>query len=562
MPIRYFAFYVLSAVLGVVPHGILAATNTVTFTGAFSSPDGASINYASINDNGDVIFSTVNNNAYRRSASGTVTQLSFPGATGTSARGINNSGEVAGMYYSSNGGHPFLCYATGAYIDLSTESIPFDNRQSSLLTVDGINNAGTVTGSADGVGIVETLNFIRDSSGNLTSFNYSSASYTSGINDLGQIIGLYTVSFSPEAVYVLKGFMRSADGSIRLLNELDALPLPPCSGYVCVQMPYSLLGINNAGDILAGATIHPPAGFCCWYYLLHPDSTLDGLLLPLPAGDASAVLLGFNNKGQVVGAGGTAANNQGFIGTYQTSSAPAIQPGGIVPLYSTATTVQSGEWVSLFGTNLASSTATWKGDFPTSLAGASVTIDGKAGYLLYASPGQINFQVPDDTTTGAVPVVVTTANGTATSTVILGPFGPSFSLLDTKHVAGIIPRANGSGAYGGGSYDILGPTGTSLGYRTVAASTGDIIELFGVGFGPTIPAEQAGKPFSGSAPAANPVKILINNMSVTPDFVGLASAGLYQINLTVPAGLGTGDVSLIASVGGVQTPSTVVIPFR
>ena len=562
MSVKHLPLYVLIAALGIAPAGILAASNTVTLTGTFSSPDGASINYASINDNGDVFFSTVNNNAYLRYADGTVTQISFPGAAGTGARGINNSGAIAGMYYSGSVGHPFIRYAAGAYIDLSTESILFDYRQASLLTVDAINNQGTVTGSADGVGIIDTLAFIRDSSGNLTSFNYSSTSYPSGINDLGQIIGLYSIPLSPAAGSYIKGFLRSADGSIRVLNELDALPLPPCGGYVCVEMPYFLLGVNNAGDILAGATIHPPAGFCCWYYLLHPDSTLDGLLLPLPPGDTGTVLLGFNNKGQVVGAAGTAANNQGFIGTYQTNRAPAIQPGGMVPLYSTATTVQPGEWVSIFGTNLASSTATWKGDFPTSLAGTSVTIDGKVGYLSYVSPGQINFQVPDDNTNGAVPVVVTTANGTAASTVILGPFGPSFSLLDTKHVAGIILRANGSGAYGGGTYDILGPTGTSLGHRTVAASAGDIIELFGVGFGPTIPAEPAGKPFSGSAPAVNPVKLLINSVSVKPDFVGLAGAGLYQINLTVPAGLGTGDLSLIASVGGVQTPSTVVVPFR
>ena len=62
---------------------------------------------------------------------------------------------------------------------------------------------------------------------------------------------------------------------------------------------------------------------------------------------------------------------------------------------------------------------------------------------------------------------------------------PSFLLLDSKHVTGIILRSDGSGAYAGGVYDIIGPTGTSLGYPTVAAKAGDIVELFGVGFGPT-----------------------------------------------------------------------------
>jgi uncharacterized protein (TIGR03437 family) len=47
-----------------------------------------------------------------------------------------------------------------------------------------------------------------------------------------------------------------------------------------------------------------------------------------------------------------------------------------------------------------------------------------------------------------------------------------------------------------------------------------------------------------------------------PAFAGLSGAGLYQINLTVPASLGTGDVSLAATVGGVQTPATAVISLQ
>jgi len=58
------------------------------------------------------------------------------------------------------------------------------------------------------------------------------------------------------------------------------------------------------------------------------------------------------------------------------------------------------------------------------------------------------------------------------------------------------------------------------------------------------------------------VTLRINNVAVTPSFAGLSSAGLYQLNLTVPSGLGTGDVSLQAGVGGVQTPAGVVISLQ
>jgi uncharacterized protein (TIGR03437 family) len=218
--------------------------------------------------------------------------------------------------------------------------------------------------------------------------------------------------------------------------------------------------------------------------------------------------------------------------------------------------------VSIYGANLASSTVTWNGDFTKSLGGTTVTINGKGAYLSLVSPTQINLQSPNDTATGSVPVVVTTTGGTATSTVTLAQFAPAFLLLDSKHVAGIIPRSDGSGAYGGGTYDILGPTGNSLGYATVAAKAGDTVELFAVGLGPTDPPEQAGQAFSGTAPTTSPVDLRINNVSATPAFAGLSGAGLYQINLTVPEGLGTGDVSLMATVGGAHTPSGVVISLQ
>jgi uncharacterized protein (TIGR03437 family) len=135
-------------------------------------------------------------------------------------------------------------------------------------------------------------------------------------------------------------------------------------------------------------------------------------------------------------------------------------------------------------------------------------------------------------------------------------------VLDGRHVTGIILRSDGSGAYGGGTYDILGPTGSSLGYRTVAAKAGDVVELFGVGFGPTTPPVPSGQAFSSAAPTTTPVQLMIGTTIVTPFFAGLSSAGLYQINLTIPAGLGTGDLALVATVDNVQTRSGVVISLQ
>ena len=243
--------------------------------------------------------------------------------------------------------------------------------------------------------------------------------------------------------------------------------------------------------------------------------------------------------------------------------APSITPNGIVPLYSSSNTIQPGSAISIYGRNLATGTLSWNGDFPTTLGGTSVTINNKPAYPWFVSPFQINLQAPDDTATGVVNVVVTTPTGVAISTVTLAPFGPSFSVLDGRHVAGIILRSDGSGAYGGGTYDIVGPTGTSLGYKTVAAKAGDALILFGVGFGPTTPPVPAGQAYSGEAATTNPVRLLINDIAVVPAFSGISSAGLYQVNVTpVPADLGSGDVPLLATVGGFQTSSGVVLSLQ
>jgi len=262
---------------------------------------------------------------------------------------------------------------------------------------------------------------------------------------------------------------------------------------------------------------------------------------------------------------GTGNSYDGFIAKISsvTPPPPSIFPGGVVPVGSPVNTIQPGEWVSIYGDNLAAAAATWTGNFPESLGGTSVTINGNLAYLWYVSPGQINLQAPDDATTGTVSVVVMTANGSATSTVTLAQIAPSWLLFDTKHVAGIILRSDGSGAQGGGTYDFLGPTGNSLGFPTVAAKAGDTVELFGVGFGPTSQEVPAGQAFSGATSTTNRVNVLINNVSVIPDFAGLSAAGLYQINfLKLPAGLGTGDVTLAAIVNGVPTQSNVVISVQ
>ena len=242
------------------------------------------------------------------------------------------------------------------------------------------------------------------------------------------------------------------------------------------------------------------------------------------------------------------------------STAPTINTGGIVPLYSSVPLIQPGSWISIYGNNLANSTAIWDGSFPTSLGGVSVMIDNKPGYLWLVSPGQINLQAPDDPATGPVNVTVTTPNGTVNSTVTLAAFGPSFSLLSAKYAAGVILTPNGSGAYDGGAYDLLGASG-AFSFNTRPVKAGETLELYGVGFGPTNPHVSAGSAYSGAAPTLNTVTVTIGGVPAFVLFSGITSTGLYQFNIVVPSA-GTGDQLLQASVNGVQTPGGVYVTVQ
>ena len=240
-------------------------------------------------------------------------------------------------------------------------------------------------------------------------------------------------------------------------------------------------------------------------------------------------------------------------------AAPVITQGGVVPVYSTAATIQPGEWVSIYGTNLATGNATWQGNFPTSLGGTSVTINGKAAYLWFVSPTQINLQAPADSATGTVSVVITTATGSSRSTVTLAQFAPSFCLLNDTYASAIVPTPGSPGNSGAG-YDLIGPAGAFLN-PTRPLKAGEVVQLYGVGFGPTNPVVPAGQAFSGAAASVTVPVVTIGGIPATVNFAGIVQAGLFQLNVVVP-NAGSGNQLLRAIVGGVTTPNNVFLTLQ
>jgi uncharacterized protein (TIGR03437 family) len=85
------------------------------------------------------------------------------------------------------------------------------------------------------------------------------------------------------------------------------------------------------------------------------------------------------------------------------------------------------------------------------------------------------------------------------------------------------------------------------------AKPGEVITLWGTGFGPASPPVAAGQVFTGASQLANNVTVTIGGQPAVVDFAGIVGAGLVQINVNVPSSINNGDAAVLATVNGVST---------
>lgn len=222
--------------------------------------------------------------------------------------------------------------------------------------------------------------------------------------------------------------------------------------------------------------------------------------------------------------------------------------------------IAAGSWVVIQGTNLSTITRTWRADdfvngaLPPQLDGVSAQINGKSAYVYYISPTQLNVQAPSDSAVGPVSVTVTNAAGaSAPATVQLAAVSPAFFPWQGKYA--VATRTD---------FSLVGLPGLLPGLTTVPAKPGDIILLWGTGFGATNPAFPAGQTVTG-APAlvANPtVTVGGVNADIVAAVLSPASAGLYLIAIRVPATATNGDLPVVAAIGGVQSPDGIFLTVQ
>jgi uncharacterized protein (TIGR03437 family) len=218
--------------------------------------------------------------------------------------------------------------------------------------------------------------------------------------------------------------------------------------------------------------------------------------------------------------------------------------------------VAPGAWISIYGTNLATTTRLLaatdlvNNTIPTTLGGVGVQINGKAAFVQYISPTQVNVLAPADAGTGSVSISMSNAAGTSNSvSATMQTVLPGLSVL-SNYVRAVRPSdgaiINGTGA-------------AETGYTSSAsAKAGDILSLYGTGFGATSSPVAPGVVFSGAYETTNPVTVTIGGLPAQVQWAGLVGPGLYQINVTVPA-TGAGDQAVVATVAGVSTQAGALL---
>jgi uncharacterized protein (TIGR03437 family) len=241
--------------------------------------------------------------------------------------------------------------------------------------------------------------------------------------------------------------------------------------------------------------------------------------------------------------------------------------------------VSSNAMVSLLGRNFQSGSGYPRtaglGDFvgnafPTELSCVSVQVTGPglANPVLvpiaYVDTGQINAQMPQFTGTGTVTVTVMLNPGetnelgsTPDTLTTLQAYAPAFFVFPNS--SSIAAEEAGTGTIVANSSVVAGAS---------PARPGDVVSLFGTGFGATNPSVAPGALASGQAFLNNSITVSIGGVTLASSdvlYAGLSPgsiSGLYQINVRIPSSVPSGNVPVSITIGGVQTQSGATIPIQ
>jgi uncharacterized protein (TIGR03437 family) len=439
----------------------------------------------------------------------------------------------------------------------------------------GINSTGVVAGASSGMNVTNVTptlwqNQVPQILPILSGYQQGVAT---SINDSGVAAGTaFTINFGvlvdPNATS--HGVMFN-NGKV---TDLGVLPNDVSS---------QAASINNSGSVVGFSSNQPP-NFALQLnaYLLAPASKYHAFIysggkmydLTKQLVNGTGWQLSFatqiNNAGQIVGTGlfqgpGVATVQRAFLLT--PLAGPSI--GNVVGAgFSTpgVTSISPNGVFTIFGSDLASAPQGLgqivANQLPTNLGGTCVESGTTKWNLYYVSPGQINALAGELPASGTVPVSVVTNCGTANEVtsaamnVPVAAVAPEF-LYFLENSNGNNPVA----AVDDTTNVYVGSPGLISGATFAPVHAADVITAYGVGWGATTSNDPIGTLASGAAKITSSYSLTLGGMLANVSYIGLSpgSAGLYQVNFTVPAGLAPGNQALVLTVDGVSTTSNAFI---
>ncbi len=243
-----------------------------------------------------------------------------------------------------------------------------------------------------------------------------------------------------------------------------------------------------------------------------------------------------------------------------TSTRPAISAGGVQNGASFEPVIAPNSWITIKGSNFGAVTRENRADEivnnrrPTSMDGISVNVNNKPAFFYFISPVQVNVVSPDDDATGNVPVTVTVNGQTSeVAQVQLQKYSPAFFLWPNSQAVAT-----------SADFQFRVKSGTFPGLTTTPAKPGEVIVLWGTGFGPTTPAVPAGQVVTGAPTVNSTIRVTVGGTQA--EYFGAALApgftALYQVAIRIPESAPDGDLPVVATIEGVSSPSSTVITVQ
>ena len=437
-----------------------------------------------------------------------------------------------------------------AYLDLSSANPLYTLGAMLQMNPDGAGNVGTV-GVAAYVGQNGSAKTVQSLPNVKYTFSNGAAVVTFPNSNTALFTGQYYLYFSPDGNFVFGGSPGSFDmlvgvrtgtgtpGLSGLYYEagLDEDESTLSAGYASLDSFYGALSANG-GAIVSHQHLQDVFAASPADYTYSETYTV-----PSSGAYSNAIMNYVVSGGIRIGSG-----IGPYLGLRVALQAPAmsgslsttgvfLNPTGIVNAASSApftAGLAPGELLTLYGANLASGIEVASGvPFPTTLGKVQVTVNNIPAPLYYVTPAQISAIVPYGVT-GAIAKVQVFNDGVASNSV---------TEWTSQTAPGVLTQSQNGLGYG----DAVHQDGTLVNAGN-PARIGETVSVFVTGLGAVSPsvADGAAGPTNPLAMATGPIAAYIGGVAATVGYAGLAPqlAGLYQINLTVPAGVAAGDQNL------------------